>query len=189
MKLTNITKAYNGKKIIRNLSLVPEKGTPICIFGPSGCGKTTLLNIIAGLVKPDEGTVLLESEKISYVFQEDRLINWISAEENIFLTASNEKKAWEFIYKAGLEDCLKLYPLQMSGGMRRRTAIARAVAKDGEILLLDEPFNGIDKERKEAISRFLKGFAREKICIMVSHDMLEADMLGAEIINFIDINY
>lgn len=185
MELKNIVKSYDSKKILDGLSLKAEKGETVCLFGPSGCGKTTVLNIIAGLVKPDSGEVRGNGGKISYVFQEDRLLEWSDCEENIMMTASNRKAADEFIHTAGLDESLTLLPKQMSGGMRKRAAIARAVGYDGDILLLDEPFNGIDEERAESIAEYLKKFVSEKICILVTHDIKEARWLNAKILEII----
>ncbi len=182
MELKNIVKSYDGRRVLDGFSINAEKGGPVCLFGPSGCGKTTVLNIIAGLIKPDSGEIVGNGGKISYVFQEDRLLEWSNCEENIMLTASNVKKAKEFIHVAGLDDCMRLYPAQMSGGMRKRAAIARAVAYDGDIVLLDEPFDGIDEERAEKIAEFLRRFVSDKICILVTHDTRQAQWLNAKII-------
>ncbi|MCD8036984.1 MAG: ATP-binding cassette domain-containing protein [Clostridiales bacterium] len=189
MELKNITKSYDGRLVLNNFSMKAEKGEIMCLFGPSGCGKTTVLNIIAGLIKADRGEIFENAGKISYVFQEDRLLEWSTCRENIMLTASNKDKADEFIKISGLDDCLDLYPNQMSGGMRKRAAIARAVAYDGDIVLLDEPFNGIDEERAESIAKYLKDFVLDKICILVTHDMHHAKWMDAKIIDFINNSY
>ena len=177
VRLDNIKKSYNGKAILNGLTFEAKRGQPICLFGQSGCGKTTVLNIIAGL------------GRISYVFQEDRLLEQLSAKENIMLTARNRKAADSFIEAAGLSECIDMYPADMSGGMKRRTAIARAVAFDGGIMLLDEPFNGIDAGRKKAIAEFLKSFVSDKLCIMVTHDRTDAGLMDAEIFEIINNNY
>ncbi|MDD5945519.1 MAG: ATP-binding cassette domain-containing protein [Clostridia bacterium] len=182
MELKNISKSYDGKKVLDAFSLKAEKGKPVCIFGPSGCGKTTLLNITAGLTKADSGEVTGNEGRISYLFQEDRLLEWCTARENIMLTAKNKTAAEEFVKAAGIADALDLYPGQMSGGMRRRTAMARAVAYDGDIVLLDEPFNGIDDKTAEKTAGFLRRFVKDKVCILVTHRKKEAELLDAGII-------
>lgn len=189
VRLDNIKKSYNGKTILNGLTFEAKRGQLICLFGQSGCGKTTVLNIIAGLTKADGGNITGNEGRISYVFQEDRLLEQLSAKENIMLTARNRKAADSFIEAAGLSECIDMYPADMSGGMKRRTAIARAVAFDGGIMLLDEPFNGIDAKRKEAIAEFLKSFASDKICIMVTHDRADAGLMDAEIFEIINNNY
>ena len=143
------------------------------------------MNIAAGLCKADGGSITGAEGRISYVFQEDRLLEWFTAEENIMMTAVNMPAVKKFINAAELEDCLDMYPLQMSGGMKKRTAMARAVGYDGDIILLDEPFNGIDNKRVEAIAEFMKDFIKDKICIVVTHNKHEADILGAKIIKII----
>ena len=189
VRLDNIKKSYNGKAILNGLTFEAKRGQPICLFGQSGCGKTTVLNIIAGLTKANGGSIIGNEGRISYVFQEDRLLEQLSAKENIMLTARNRKAADSFIEAAGLSECIDMYPADMSGGMKRRTAIARAVAFDGGIMLLDEPFNGIDAGRKKATDGSLKNFVSAKLCIMVTHDRTDAGLMDAEIFEIINNNY
>ena len=184
MKIQNISKTFDGKAVLENVSFTVEKGSPVCLFGASGCGKTTMLNIIAGLVEPDSGSIEGNRGRISYIFQEDRLLEWLTAEENIMLTVHNREAAEKFIKVAGLSESLNLYPSQMSGGMRKRTAIARAVAHDGEIFLMDEPFNGTDKRLVEEMTGFLREYIQDKIFILVSHNENEAELIGAELLKF-----
>lgn len=183
VEIKNLVKSYDGKVILDNVNLKIEKGETVCIFGPSGQGKTTLLNIIAGLVCQDCGTITNNNCNISYVFQEDRLLNWSTARENIMLSARNIEAAEQFIKIAGIEDCLNMYPEQMSGGMKRRTAIARAVAYDGDIFLLDEPFNAIDEKRAKRIAEYMKKLMKDKVCILVTHNLKEAEWFEAKKVN------
>ena len=180
MELKDIVKGYNGRTVINGFNMKADKGRAVCLFGPSGCGKTTILNIIAGLTKADSGTITGNNLKISYLFQENRLLENLSAEENIMLTASNPKVVRGLIELIGFKGALKLYPDDMSGGMKRITAILRAIAHDGDILLLDEPFNGIDEKTAERIAVYIRGL--NKICIIVTHSLKEAEWLNAEII-------
>lgn len=182
MKFDDVVKYYNGKKVLDELSFEAEKGRAVCLFGPSGVGKTTALNIIAGICRPDGGEVIGTDGKISYVFQDNRLLKWFTAKENIMMTAVNKKSAQEFIHISGLQAYLDIYPEQMSGGMKKITAIARAIGHDGDIFLLDEPFNGIDKSRIEAIAEYIRKITYNKICIMVTHSQYESDLLNAKII-------
>lgn len=179
----SVYKCYNEKDVIRNFSAEIREGKPVCFFGESGCGKTTLINIAAGLVKPDKGKIITEKiAHTSVVFQEDRLLESCTAEENIMLSAKNTELAHKISDVCGITEFLKLYPNEMSGGMKKRTAIARAVAFDGDMLLLDEPFNGIDEERIDKIIRFLKTYIENKVCIIVTHDINQAKKLNAKII-------
>lgn len=183
MELKNIVKMYSGKKVLDKFSLSVEKGKPIFLFGESGCGKTTILNIVSGLTDIDSGEIKgTDGKRISYLFQEDRLLESATAEENIMLSAKNKDLSEKIIKICDISEFLNQYPSQMSGGMKRRVAIARAVAFDGEIVLLDEPFNGIDKKRVEEITEFLKDYFKDKISIIVSHNLAEANLLEAEIV-------
>jgi len=184
LELDNITKSYNGRMVLNKFSLHVEKGSPTCLFGESGCGKTTVLNIISGLTPIDSGIIRgIEGKRISYLFQEDRLLNSATAEENIMLSAKNKELSKKIIEVCEITEYLSQYPPQLSGGMKRRVAIARAVAFDGDILLLDEMFNGIDLNRVEKISGFLNKIIKDKICIIVSHNLREAELFRAEVIN------
>lgn len=180
-EMTDIVKSYGDKKVLDGVSIRAERGKPVCLFGPSGCGKTTLLNIAAGILKADSGTITKQGDRVSYVFQEDRLLPHSTARENIMLSARNKELAEKIIEAAELEEFLDTYPDSMSGGMKKRTAIARAVAFDGDIFLLDEPFNGIDEKRKIKICECIKEAVKNKICIIVSHDRRDAELLDAEL--------
>lgn len=181
-EMTGIAKSYGYRKILDGVELSVREGEPVCLFGPSGCGKTTLLSIAAGLTIPDEGKIINGKKSVSCVFQEDRLLPWCTAGENIMISARNREAASAMTEAAGLCEYLDYYPNEMSGGMRRRTAIARAAAFDGDIYILDEPFTGIDDERKEKICVCLRKLVRNKICLMASHDIRDAELMGAGIL-------
>ncbi|MEA4973275.1 MAG: ATP-binding cassette domain-containing protein [Candidatus Metalachnospira sp.] len=184
MELNKITKSYDGRMVLDRFSLAVENGRTVCLFGESGCGKTTILNIISGLTEIDSGEVKgTKGKRISYLFQEDRLLESATAEENIMLSTKNMELSKKIIEVCDISDYLNLYPSQMSGGMKRRVAIARAVAFDGEIVLLDEPFNGIDTKRVEKAADFLREFLMSKICIVVSHSLNDAELLSAQVFN------
>ena len=170
--------SYPGKEIFRDLSLeFPEEGA-IALMGPSGLGKTTLLRLLAGLEKPMAGKITgTEEKKISFLFQEDRLLPWLTAEKNVAL-ASDTAKAAGWLAQMEIENAAQS-PLEMSGGMQRRVALARAMAYEGDILLLDEPFKGLDESLRARIA----GRIREKAALTVLsiHDRTEAALMGAEI--------
>lgn len=172
VELKNTTLRFGEQAILENFSLnLPDKGV-ICLFGPSGSGKTTLLHLIAGLIHPDAGMVDTHGGRISVVFQEDRLLPWISMKANIDV-AGGESQKW--IERMGLEGADDKYPGELSGGMRRRAAIARALSYGGDILLLDEPFKGLDAALKAQVMNAV--FEQERLVVFVTHDMTEA--LGA----------
>ncbi|MGO5065284.1 ABC transporter ATP-binding protein [Clostridium sp. FAM 1755] len=187
MRFINACKSYGDKIIFKDLNLNFEKNKITAILAPSGYGKTTLLNIIAGLDKLDSGNFIMKSQNISYMFQEDRLLPWLTVYENIaFVLKSNTFKCeMESIINKYL-DLVKLkeykyYTLdKLSGGMKRRVALARAFAYKSEVLIMDEPFKGIDLAlKKEIISIFLKLWERDKkTVIVVTHDVNEAKLLA-----------
>lgn len=169
IKINNISKSYGEKKVLRNLTLEIHTGTITVLRGASGCGKTTLLKILAGLEKQDSGTVEL-SGKISMVFQENRLLPWLTALENV-AAVSNKRTASKYLDLVGLGDNEDKFPEELSGGMCRRLAIARALSYGGDILILDEPFTGLDSELKTKISDLFKVFPT---VILSTHDDYDA---------------
>lgn len=187
IRFINAYKSYGDKIIFKDLNLNFEKNKITAILAPSGYGKTTLLNIIAGLDKLDSGNFIMKSQSISYMFQEDRLLPWLTVYENIaFVLKSNTFKCeMENIIDKYLE-LVKLkeykdYTLdKLSGGMKRRVALARAFAYKSEVLIMDEPFKGIDLAlKKETISTFLKLWKKDKkTVIVVTHDINEAKLLA-----------
>lgn len=169
LSLNNIKKAYGEKPVLSGISLeIPDRGV-FGIFGPSGCGKTTLLRIITGLEAADEGEIIGGEKQFSVVFQEDRLMPSLTAFENVAAVSSpDEAKLW--LEKVGLGDSLDKYPNQLSGGMSRRAAIARALAFGGDCLVLDEPFKGLEPELKERIGEIICEYAQSKPVVLVTHD-------------------
>ena len=190
IKLINIEKNFGNKKIYDKFSLIFEEGKINCILGKSGCGKSTLLNIIANLEDINSGEIIGVPEKIAYVFQEDRLIEWNSIYTNMELPLlkfytkdEREEKIKNILREVELEDYINSYPKELSGGMRQRANIARALLYNGELLLMDEPFKSLDKSSKENIINIFKKNHLEKnnTVIMVTHDINEALSLGDNI--------
>ncbi len=184
MKIHNLTKNYNGKTVLDQFSLqFPSTGT-VCLFGPSGCGKTTLLNCIAGLEPFDSGEIEgAGNGKISYLFQENRLLPWISAKDNIATVlrgkpGQNAEQAEKWLGLVGLAEAGNKRPAELSGGMRRRVALARALAYGGDLYLMDEPFQGLDAERRDEMIALLQKETAGALKIIVTHDFEEAEMLA-----------
>jgi NitT/TauT family transport system ATP-binding protein len=156
----------------------------ICILGPSGCGKSTLLRIVAGLDRPSTGKVILDGQPVSapgpdrgMVFQSYTLFPWLTVRQNVlFGSRSNEEKAAALIEKVGLRGFENHYPKMLSGGMQQRTALARALANDPKILLLDEPFGALDNQTRALMQELLLGIweADRKTVLFVTHDIEEA---------------
>lgn len=182
VKLEKVNFSYGEKKVLENFSLEIRKGDRICLSGASGCGKTTVLKLIAGLVKPKSGSVSVLAP-VSVVFQEDRLLPWYTVRQNVELVMQNKdtKKVEEILDALSILSVADEFPSSLSGGMKRRVAIARALAFGGEILLLDEVFNGIDKETKEKIANYILDLYADKTVIAVSHIKEDAVLLNAKI--------
>ncbi|MBQ8203890.1 MAG: ABC transporter ATP-binding protein [Clostridia bacterium] len=185
LELKNVSFSYGELKVLDNFNLDVKKGECVCLWGKSGCGKTTALRIIMGLEKADSG-LCLTPQKISCVFQEDRLINGLTLEKNIKLPLKREqyKKADMLIDKFGLAEFKNTRVSELSGGMKRRATIIRALSFEGDLLILDEAFNGIDAKMKEKIARVIKEefLDNNKSVILVSHISSDAELLGARII-------
>ena len=180
IRFENVQAGYPDKQIFSNLNVVfPEQGA-VALMGPSGFGKTTLLRLIAGLMKPTAGKIVgLDNLKIAFMFQEDRLLPWLTARKNVEIV-SDEKKAEFWLSQMEIEDMEK-YPREMSGGMQRRISLARAMAFEGDILLLDEPFKGLDTDLRKRIAEKIRG--RAGLTILSIHDQEEAELMQAEIWN------
>lgn len=184
LKIDHLTKNYNGKTVLEQFSLqLPSTGT-VCLFGPSGCGKTTLLNCIAGLEPFDSGEIEgTGNGRISYLFQENRLLPWISAKDNIAAVlrgkaGQNAEQAEKWLSLVGLAEAGNKRPAELSGGMRRRVALARALAYGGDLYLMDEPFQGLDAERRDEMIALLQKETAGALKIIVTHDFEEAEMLA-----------
>jgi len=164
--------------------LAVEDNDFICLLGPSGCGKSTLLRIVAGLDSPSTGRVMLDGAPVTtpgpdrgMVFQSYTLFPWLTVRQNIlFGSRSTAQKAKELVARVGLRGFENHYPKTLSGGMQQRTALARALANDPKILLLDEPFGALDNQTRALMQELLLGIweADRKTVLFVTHDIDEA---------------
>ena len=179
IQLKHVSAGYPGKEVLHRIHLtLPEEGA-VAIMAPSGYGKTTLLRVLAGLLEPSAGeSTGLNGKKVSFLFQEDRLLPWLTAEKNVEIV-SNVQKAREWLEKMEISE-IRQYPHEMSGGMQRRVALARAMAYGGDVLLLDEPFKGLDEALRERIAGRIKGVF--SLTILSVHDAQEAELMGARIV-------
>lgn len=197
VKVENLTKSFDGKHILSDISFTAYKGEFICIVGSSGCGKSTLLRSISGLDTEYEGIIEIDgkrvtrpSKKIGYIFQENRLFPWLTVEENVGFSldkgSKNEKreKINEAIKMVGLECAKKKYPKTLSGGMAQRANIARTLVNKPDVLLLDEPFGALDAFTKINLQEKLREISRAEgtTMIMVTHDIEEAVYLADKIL-------
>lgn len=182
LKLHDLSKKYADQVVLDKLNLqLPEKGI-IGLAGSSGCGKTTLLHILAGLIQPDSGTVDgLKGKKVSLVFQEDRLLPWLTAAGNLNLVIQDMKKTNEWLQVMGLSEQAGKIPDELSGGMKRRLALARGLAFGGDIILLDEPFKGMDQKLKRKIYPAVQQAKDQALLLLVSHDPGEIHQLCSQV--------
>lgn len=183
---------------IHNLSFTVNKGEFVSVVGPSGCGKTTLLSLIAGLLLPTDGEILLDGEKIKnvdigYMFQKDQLFEWRTIYKNITLglelkgkknISQEQKRIDELLTKYGLIDFKNKHPSELSGGMRQRVALIRTLAVRPKLLLLDEPFSALDFQTRLDVCDDVKKIIKEEnqTAILVTHDISEAISLSDRVI-------
>ena len=185
IRLDKLTLAYGGQIVLENCSLWVEEGQRLALMGPSGCGKTSLLQAVAGLL-PVEGAEV--RGVVSYVFQEQALFPWLTAAENVNVvlgdSADTLARAEEWLALAGLTDCRDKYPHQLSGGQRQRVAILRALAYGGDILLLDEPFQGLDEAMKGQMAALITRTWADRTLVLATHDQREAALLGCRVLTY-----
>ena len=184
LKLTNISHRYGEQPVLENRNLILHPGQRLALMGPSGCGKTTLLRIALGLLQPTEGTVENTFRKTAVVFQEPRLLPWRTALENVNLVLGDSKATLEtarqYLQQVKLSEAAGKYPGELSGGMQQRVAVARALAAEGDLLILDEPFKAMDEALRNQVIALV---AQTKAAILlVTHEEAEARALGCRII-------
>ena len=178
--IDKLSKSYGNKTVFKELSLSVSLEGITVIMGESGCGKTTLLRILAGLEKSDSGSITGLPEKISFMFQEDRLLEWYSAFENVKLV-SDETAAEKYLDAVELANDKNTAVSQLSGGMKRRVALARALAYSSQLVILDEPFKGMDIELKQMME-LVKKESASRAFIVVAHEPQEAEFLADRLI-------
>ena len=203
VKIDNLKLIYQSIKdettALENVNFDIKAQELISIVGPSGCGKTTILSLIAGLIKPTEGTILVDNKTptlkdniCGYMFQRDNLLPWRNIENNIYfglelkkqLTKERKEYALSLAEKYGLKEFLKKHPNELSGGMRQRVAFIRTLALKPKLLLLDEPFSALDYQTRLELCDHLYQIIKqeEKTAILVTHDIMEAITMSDRII-------
>ena len=184
--LSNICKSFGENRVLDRLNWRFPGGQISCVQGPSGCGKTTLLRLIAGLEAPDSGEIRgADGKKISAVFQENRLLENLTAEKNILLTARpgfTRTDARALLNDLGLSNAAQRRVRELSGGMQRRVAVARALAADYELLLLDEPLTGLDDDARLRVLRRIQADLNGRTAIWITHDPDAAALLNAPLL-------
>ncbi|HSS20458.1 MAG TPA: ABC transporter ATP-binding protein [Pyrinomonadaceae bacterium] len=188
--IENASVKFDAIEVFRDLSLEISRGEFVAVVGPSGCGKTTLLNLLSGFLKPTSGRVV-SSGRVRMVYQHDSLFPWRTAEQNIALglrdlnnEGKRDRQLKEMLQLINLEEFGAHYPHQLSGGMRQRVELARALAGDTDVLLLDEPFSSLDYLTRLRLRRELVRMLKElpRTVVLVTHDIEEAAQLADRIL-------
>jgi NitT/TauT family transport system ATP-binding protein len=199
VSVKNVSKTYGDVQALKNLSLEFPRGELTSLLGPSGCGKTTLLKIIAGLLQPNSGQIEVDGKTVtgpgpdrSFVFQDFALLPWASVIRNVAFglelrgvaRSEREAAAERHIAKVGLKGFELKYPHQLSGGMRQRVGLARALAVDAQVLMMDEPFSAVDEQtRRKFQEDMLELVATEnRTFLFVTHSIEEAVYVSDRIV-------
>lgn len=191
-EMKNITLDYGVLQVLDNFNIKGQVEQFLCLVGPSGIGKTSILNVLAEILKPRSGSVVLDNQRIAYVFQEPRLLPWLTVADNMEVglysldhdAHRRKKTVKQLLPLIGLEGFGHYYPDQLSGGMKQRVSIGRAFVIQPDLLLLDEPFSGLDEALKIEMQDLLLTLKKYHMCttVMVTHDIQEAIKLSDRII-------
>jgi nitrate/nitrite transport system ATP-binding protein len=201
VSVESIARRYPGATIFENLWFDIRRGEFVCLVGHSGCGKTTVLNILAGLEAPSDGVVIVDGQEIvgpsldrAVIFQGHALMPWMTAEQNVGFALSCRHRDWngarlreaarEALHRVGLEAAAQKKPAQLSGGMKQRVGIARALAIAPKMLLMDEPFSALDALTRGALQEEVSRLVTEaeQTAFMITHDVDEAILLADRIL-------
>ncbi|KQW06154.1 sulfate ABC transporter ATP-binding protein [Leifsonia sp. Root4] len=194
IKIDAVSKRFTptGPLVLDTVSLTIEPGDFVCLLGASGCGKSTLLNIIAGLEHPSSGSITVASGNAAVMFQDSALLPWLTASRNVELAlrlrgvprARRRSEARELLDVVNLADAAEKRPHELSGGMRQRVALARSLAQDRQVLLMDEPFAALDAITRDLLHEELDRVWREtgRTIVFVTHNVREAVRLGQRVL-------
>ncbi|MDW1494068.1 taurine ABC transporter ATP-binding subunit [Klebsiella pneumoniae] len=199
LQISHLSADYGGKPALADINLTLESGELLVVLGPSGCGKTTLLNLIAGFVPYQHGSITLEGQRVTgpgaergVVFQNEGLLPWRNVQDNVALglqlagvdKAQRRQAAAQMLKKVGLEGAEKRFIWQLSDGQRQRVGIARALAANPQLLLLDEPFGALDAFTREQMQTLLLKLWHEtgKQVLLITHDIEEAIFMATELV-------
>ena len=194
LRLRGIRRAFAGRAVLENLDLDIRPGEFLALLGPSGCGKSTLLRLIAGLDQPDAGQLDLSNDagRLAYVFQDPSLMPWRSVMANVLLplelsgipAAEREARAREWLAAVGLSEATRRYPNELSGGMKMRVSLARALSIQPNLLLLDEPFAALDEFTRQHLDELLQQLwlNHAMTVIFVTHSITEAVFLADRVV-------
>ncbi len=186
LNINILEKKFAKTIILKDINISIEEGELISIIGPSGCGKTTILNIVSGLDTNYIGSLSGDFSKLSFMFQDDRLLPWLNIKDNLLLVSKTKdiEEIEELLSLIGLNHILNEYPNRLSGGMKRRIALIRAFINRPKIIVLDEPFISLDYPTSMALKKDFLIFCKKfnPTVILVTHDLSEAVHLSSRII-------
>lgn len=180
IELNNVSFSYKDKKILDGFNLTIHNGDRICFFGRSGIGKTTVTRLISGLEKGYSGEIKSDAV-VSAVFQEDRLLPFRTIYDNLIMFSDSEKTDY-ILDKLGIYECRNKYPSELSGGMARRAAIARALAVTADTYIFDEPFASLDSFNTDIAIRLINEITDGKTVILVTHNKKDAEKMNCRVI-------
>lgn len=185
--IKHLTKKYGDLAVFSDFSLEIAEGEILCLMGKSGRGKTTLLRMLMGLEQPDQGSIAgLEGKRISVVFQEDRLLPHFSVRQNLYSVCDGrlqQEHMMRLLTRLGLAEWVDREVSVLSGGMQRRVAICRALLVPCDLLILDEPFRGLDDNTKEMVIKLIREEAKGCTILLSTHDITEGKKMEGKILN------
>ena len=185
--ITDLCKTFDDNEVLKNVNITLKDNSIYCLMGASGIGKTTLLRILMGLEHADSGSISgIDIKRISCMFQEDRLIPYLSAIDNVRIVLrgknNNREEVRNHLLSILPDDSLDMPVSSLSGGMKRRVALARALSYPGKLIILDEPFTGLDKDTKLNVIDYILKMRNNRTLLIATHGTDDANLLGAEII-------
>lgn len=185
--ITDLCKTFDDNEVLKNVNITLKDNSIYCLMGASGIGKTTLLRILMGLEHADSGSISgIDIKSISCMFQEDRLIPYLSAIDNVRIVLrgknNNREEVRNHLLSILPDDSLDMPVSSLSGGMKRRVALARALSYPGKLIILDEPFTGLDKDTKLNVIDYILKMRNNRTLLIATHGTDDADLLDAKII-------
>ena len=184
--ITDLCKTFDDNEVLKNVNITLKDNSIYCLMGSSGIGKTTILRILMGLEHADSGSISgINNKSISCMFQEDRLIPDLSAIDNVRIVLrgkNNREEVRNNLLSILPDDSLDMPVSSLSGGMKRRVALARALSYPGKLIILDEPFTGLDKDTKLNVIDYILKMRNNRTLLIATHGTDDVNLLGAEII-------
>ena len=184
--ITDLCKTFDDNEVLKNVNITLKDNSIYCLMGSSGIGKTTILRILMGLEHADSGSMSgIDIKSISCMFQEDRLIPYLSAIDNVRIVLRGKNNRDEIrnnLLSILPDDSLDIPVSSLSGGMKRRVALARALSYPGKLIILDEPFTGLDKDTKLNVIDYILKMRNNRTLLIATHGTDDVNLLGAEII-------